>query len=49
MTIKELKDITFLRLDKSIRILQTEKGNCAVMLEEFKYKDKSNTFLQSGV
>jgi hypothetical protein len=38
-----------LRLNKDIRILQAEKGNCTVVLDAFKYKDKLNTSLESRV
>jgi hypothetical protein len=36
-------------LNKDIRILQTDKGNCIVMFDESKYKEKLNTLLESGV
>jgi hypothetical protein len=38
-----------LRLNKDIRLLQADKGNYTVMLDEFKYEDKLNTLLESGV
>jgi hypothetical protein len=38
-----------LRLNKGIRILQSEKGNSTVVLDESKYKDKLITMLDSGV
>jgi hypothetical protein len=34
---------------KDIRIIQADKGNCAVVLNESKYKDKLNTLLESRV
>jgi hypothetical protein len=43
-----MKDF-FFRLNKDITILQADKGNCAVVLYESKYKDKLNTLLESGV
>jgi hypothetical protein len=49
MTAKELKAVRFLRLKKDIRILLADKGNCTVVFEEFKYKEKLNTSLESGV
>jgi hypothetical protein len=38
-----------LRLNKEIRILQADKGNCTVVFDESKYKEKLNTLLESGV
>jgi hypothetical protein len=38
-----------LRLNKDIRILQAEKGNCTVVLDESEYRDKLNALLESGV
>ncbi|PNF42699.1 hypothetical protein B7P43_G14177 [Cryptotermes secundus] len=49
ITMKELKAVKSLRLNKEIRILQADKGNCTVVLDESKYKDKLNTLLESGV
>lgn len=49
VTRKELKAINILRLNKDIRILQTDKGNCTVMWDESKYKVKLTTFLDSKV
>jgi hypothetical protein len=46
---KELKATRSMRLNKDIRILQVDKGKCTVVLEQFKYKDKFNTLLESGV
>jgi hypothetical protein len=46
---KELKATRSMRLNKDIRILQVHKGKCTAVLEEFKYKDKFNTLLHSGV
>jgi hypothetical protein len=39
MNKKELKAVKYLRLNKEIRILQADKGNCTVVLDESKYKD----------
>jgi hypothetical protein len=49
MTINELNAVKYLRLNKDIRILQVDKGNCKVVLDESKYKSKLNTLLDSGV
>jgi hypothetical protein len=49
MTTKELKAVKSLRLNKDIRILRADKGNCTVVLDESEYKDKLNTLLESGV
>jgi hypothetical protein len=38
----ELKAVKSLRLNKDNRLLQPDKGNCAMMLDESKYKDKLN-------
>jgi hypothetical protein len=38
-----------LRLNQDIRILPADKGNCTVVLDEFKYNDKINTLLESGI
>jgi hypothetical protein len=46
---KELKALKSLRLNKDIRILPADKGNCTVVLDEIKYRDKINTLLKSGV
>ncbi|XP_023702099.1 uncharacterized protein LOC111861618 [Cryptotermes secundus] len=46
---KELKAVKSLRLNKGIRILPADKGNCTVVLNEIKYRDKINTLLKSGV
>ncbi|PNF20263.1 hypothetical protein B7P43_G15436 [Cryptotermes secundus] len=48
MTTKELKAVKSLRINKEIRILRVDKGNCTVVLDESKYKDKLNTLLGSG-
>jgi hypothetical protein len=45
MTTEELKAVNFLRPDQAIKILQAHKGNCAMVMDESKYKDKSNTLL----
>jgi hypothetical protein len=47
MTTKELKAVKSLRLNKEIWILQADKGNCTVMFDESKYKEKLEHF--SGV
>jgi hypothetical protein len=49
MTMKRLKAVRFLRLDKYIRILQADKDNCTGVLEEFKYKNNLNTLLGPGL
>jgi hypothetical protein len=49
MTTKELRAVKSLRLNKNIRILQADKGNCTVVMDESEYKDKLNTLLESGV
>jgi hypothetical protein len=49
MTTKELRAVISLRLNKNIRILQADKGNCKVVMYESEYKDKLNTLLESGV
>ena len=48
-TKKELKAVKFSRLNKDIRLLQADKGNCTVVLDESEYKDKLNTLLESGI
>jgi hypothetical protein len=49
MTTKELRAVKSLSLNIDIRILQADKGNCTVVSDETKYKDKSNTLLEFGV
>jgi hypothetical protein len=49
MTTKELKAVKSLRLNKDVSILQADKGNCAVVLVESKYKGKLNILLESRV
>jgi hypothetical protein len=49
MTVNGLKGVKFSRHNKNIRIFQADKGNCTVILDESKYKDKLNTLLESGV
>jgi hypothetical protein len=49
MTTMELKAMKSLRHNKVIRILQTDKGNGTVVLDESKYNNKLNTLLESGV
>jgi hypothetical protein len=39
MTTKELKAVKSLRLNKDIRILRADKGNCTVVLDESEYKE----------
>jgi hypothetical protein len=46
---KELKSMRSLRLNKDIRILHADKGNCTVVLDESAYKDKLNSLLEYGV
>jgi hypothetical protein len=43
MTTKKFKAVNPLRLNKDIRILQADKGNCTVVFYESKYKEKLNT------
>jgi hypothetical protein len=43
-----MKAMKSLRHNNDIRILQEDKGNCTVVLDESKYKDKLNTLLESG-
>jgi hypothetical protein len=38
----QLKAAKSLRLNKDNRILQPDKGNCTIMLDESKYKNKMN-------
>jgi hypothetical protein len=49
MTKKEFKNVSSLRLNKVIRILQANKDNCVVVFDEYEYKDNLNTLLESGV
>jgi hypothetical protein len=49
VTKTELRAVKSLSLNKDIRILQADKGNCTVVLDESKYKEKLNTLLESGV
>jgi hypothetical protein len=46
---KGLKVVRSLRLNKDIRILQADKSNGTVVLDESEYKDKLNIFLESEV
>jgi hypothetical protein len=46
MTTKELKAVKSLRQHKDTRILQADKGNCTVVFDESKYKEKLNTLLE---
>jgi hypothetical protein len=46
---QELSALTSLKQNKDIRIIQADKGNCTVMLNEADYQNKLNTLLQSGV
>jgi hypothetical protein len=49
MTKKELNAMKSLRLNKDIRICQTDTGNCTVVLDESKYKNKLNSLLEFRV
>jgi hypothetical protein len=51
MTTKDLKTMKFFRINKYIRILQADIGNCMLVLDESKYvyKVKINTLQESGV
>jgi hypothetical protein len=44
-----MKAVRSLRINKDIRIFQADCGNCTVVFDESKYKDKLNTLLESGV
>jgi hypothetical protein len=44
-----LKDVRSSRISKDIRILQSDKGKCTVVLDEYEYKDELNTILESEV
>jgi hypothetical protein len=46
MNTKELKAVKALRLNKDI--LQADKGNCTVVFDVSKYKEKLNTLLSPG-
>jgi hypothetical protein len=43
MALKSLKN------NKKIQILQADKGNCTVVLNESTYKEKKSSLLESGV
>jgi hypothetical protein len=49
MTKNELKIVKSLRLNRDIRILRADEGNCTVVLGESKCKDKMSTLLESAV
>ena len=49
INIQEMAAIKSLKRDKDIRIIQADKGNCTVVLNEVDYQSKLNTLLQSGV
>jgi hypothetical protein len=49
MTKNELKAMKSLRLNKEIRIVQADKGNCTPVLDESKYKEKLNNLLGSWI
>jgi hypothetical protein len=49
MITKKLKAVKPLRLSNEKRILQAHKGNCTVLCDESKYKDKMKILLKSGV
>jgi hypothetical protein len=44
-----MQAVRSLRLNTDIRIIQADKGNCTVVLDESKYKDKLKTLLEFGV
>jgi hypothetical protein len=46
---KDLEAVKSLRLNKNIRILPADNGDCTVMLDESIYSDKINTLLKSRV
>jgi hypothetical protein len=48
ITREEYKAIKSLKLNKNIRILPADKGNCSVVLGESKYKGKLNKLLETG-
>jgi hypothetical protein len=43
MSKKELYAVRSLRLNKDIKILHADKGNCTVVVDESVYKDKLNS------
>jgi hypothetical protein len=45
----ELEAQKTLSLNKEIKILQADKGNCTVIMDESEYRNKLNTMPQSGV
>jgi hypothetical protein len=49
MSKKELKVVRSLIINMDITILQADKGNHIMVLAEFRYKDKLNTFLEPRV
>jgi hypothetical protein len=46
---QEISAIKSLRLNKEIRILRADKGNCTVVLNESDYNNKLNSLLQSDI
>jgi hypothetical protein len=44
-----LKAVKSLRINKDIRNLEADKGNCTVVFDECRCKSKLNTLLESGV
>jgi hypothetical protein len=44
MTKQEFKALKSLKLNKDIRILQADKGNCTVLLDEYEYRNKLNHY-----
>jgi hypothetical protein len=46
---RELKAVRSWRLNKDIRILEEDEGNCTVLLDESEYKNKLNTLLEFWV
>jgi hypothetical protein len=49
ITKQEFRALKSLKLNKDIRILQADKGNCTVMLDESEYRNKLNLLLDSGI
>jgi hypothetical protein len=49
ITRKESVVLKSLRDNKEIRILQADKGNCALILDESTYKENISSLLESGI
>jgi hypothetical protein len=49
MTRRKSMALKSLKINKQIRILQADKGNCTVVLNESTYKEKISSLLESGV